>query len=262
MDKMQQSRDEWPPRGLRRPGVILGILLGVLLPVYLVAIDPGLFRGEVDFFFGTPLLDEYKLVCWALMALEVVTLAVAMGLRAPSPATAAVLSGLLLPGAVFAFCLGLSLLPLVGLGVVPMVTGAVYWNWSRWMWHASHDHDLPPVGLRAAQVAACLTMVAWIVPVQVGVDEITEAVVDSLDHGSEVEVFQALDTLERWGWALPITPVYEGLRDAAYADWIASDDEVHTTPSQRLRRYARAMQKICGGDAARWIQEAQYASVD
>ncbi|HEX7314799.1 MAG TPA: hypothetical protein VF297_12810 [Pyrinomonadaceae bacterium] len=120
--------DDAPTRAQRR----FDVTFGFVMPVVCFVCDPIVFRGWDA---GGALYSEYQLYAYTISALEMVALCawlVAAGRAGRRPAA---LAGMLFAGALFAFAVGMSILPfsffglivLIGaLGFVPFLTAFVY----------------------------------------------------------------------------------------------------------------------------------------
>jgi hypothetical protein len=123
-----------PPESIcnSRGWLAFSIMFGTVLPVVCLAVDPFVFRSSDALIkpVGSPLLVSIRVVGYSAIALGIASLLIWLVLRRP----AALMTGLLAGGAVFAYCLGVVLLPFslvaflqVGpLGLVPFATVWVF----------------------------------------------------------------------------------------------------------------------------------------
>ena len=138
--------------------VIFDVTVGMILPILCLVFDPIVFRNGI---IGKPLLGDYRLFAYGLIAIEVCALGgwLAAGKRAGE--WCGVIGGAMLAGALFAACMGVLLLPLSVIGLVygigilgftPFVTAVIYWRNAR--------RALGAAGAQMSRAALYLTFVA------------------------------------------------------------------------------------------------------
>jgi hypothetical protein len=137
--------------------VIFDVTIGMILPILCLVFDPVVFRNGI---IGKPLLGDYQLFAYGLIAIEVCALCgwLAAGKRAGE--WCGVLGGAMLAGALFAAVIGILLLPLSVIGLIygigilgftPFVTAVIYWRNAR--------RALGAAGARMSRAALYLTLV-------------------------------------------------------------------------------------------------------
>jgi hypothetical protein len=112
--------------------VIFDITIGIVLPILCLVFDPLVFRNGL---YGAPLAGQIQLFAYAFIAIQIIALAVWLGVGSRAGEWCGVLAGIMLAGALFSVGIGIFLLPLslfglivlVGaLGFTPFVTAVIY----------------------------------------------------------------------------------------------------------------------------------------
>ena len=136
------------------------VTFGIVMPVLCFALDPVVFRDG----FIRGLYSEHQFYAYMISAAEIVALCAWLLAAGRAGRRPAALAGMLMAGAVFAFVVGVAILPysliglffyLIGLlGFVPFLTAFVY---LRNGWRAAGAAGLGGVGVpaRAALALAC-----------------------------------------------------------------------------------------------------------
>lgn len=138
---------EVPPRDIS-----FDIAGGIVLPLLCFVADPIVFKAPL---FGSPLLGHFALFAYLTIGIAMQSLVLWLVCRRP----AALFAGVLTASALFAFVLGVILLPLsfagvfmAGIGILglsPFVTALVFWRNARQAWACAREGG---------------TRVAWTVP--------------------------------------------------------------------------------------------------
>lgn len=111
--------------------LIFDVIFGVVAPILLLILDPAVFRSCS----GEPLYGQYAIFAYLAIPLGVIILLIWLMYGKSLKAGSDVISGILLAGSVFAFGLGVLLVPysILGLffcigilGFTPFITGFVY----------------------------------------------------------------------------------------------------------------------------------------
>jgi hypothetical protein len=125
----QRQFDDAPTTAQRRFDVVFGIVMPVLCFVF----DPIVFRSGFEYDGG--LYPQVQFYAYTISALEMVALCAWLCAAGRAGRQPAALAGMLFGGAVFAFCVGMAILPysvlglivlLGALGFVPFLTAFVY----------------------------------------------------------------------------------------------------------------------------------------
>jgi hypothetical protein len=226
-----------PPPPLDSARVATDLVFGVLAPLACLVFDPIVFRSGL----GGPVVGNYAVVGYSAIALGLVALPVWLFRGRP----AAFLAGLLAGGAVFALCLGLTLLPLsflglamcIGvLGFTPFLTAWVFARNSRDAFRtATTSASAPSVPALAflGFVIACGGPWAahWYVA-----SEVSRAV-ERVASDDPAEGERGVGTLRLYGW-LQSGRNYDSLV------WVYHRE----TDERRKQALARAYQRLTGQD--------------
>ncbi|MCA1556772.1 MAG: hypothetical protein LC747_08805 [Acidobacteria bacterium] len=112
--------------------LIFDITVGIVLPILCLTFDPIVFRNGI---LGQPLAGRFQLFAYSVIAVEIIALAVWLGLGERAGEWCGVLGGIMLAGALFSTIIGICLLPfsLIGLmflvgvfGFTPFLTAFIY----------------------------------------------------------------------------------------------------------------------------------------
>ena len=158
--------DDAPTRAQRR----FDVTFGVLMPAACFVFDPIVFKSWSGY--GGGIYSEYQPYAYTISAFEVVALCTWLFAPRRAGCRPAALTGVLLAGAVFAFAVGVAILPfscfglivLIGaLGFVPFPTAFVY---LRNAWRAAGAAGRAGAGLQdlAAVALACGFFLALAAP--------------------------------------------------------------------------------------------------
>jgi hypothetical protein len=176
----------------------LSVLFGIVAPVLCVVFDPIVFRS--DGVVGPGFLKHFRLFAYAEIVLSAGVLAYYLLTSQSSPLVAGALFG----GFVFAFIVGISILPLTILGLfmligvfgfVPFITGFVFLRNGQRCWRGSSGR----VSAKAARLLAVLgvTLVLGIpASLQGSAFHLMEWAVPVLQSGSEQEFAQTVKVLK------------------------------------------------------------------
>ena len=97
------------------------VILGIVLPMICLAADPIVFQGYDGF------VTHYRKLAYSFVGLEFVILGAWLVLRHRLASSAAFFAGPLLAGSLFAFALGLGMLPLTFIGMLVLI-GFLGWT--------------------------------------------------------------------------------------------------------------------------------------
>ena len=173
------------------------VTFGIVMPVVCFVIDPFFFRGGfAEYGFGA-FYAEHQFYAYTISAMEMVALCAWLLAAGRAGRRPAALAGMLMAGAVFAFVVGMAILPysviglfflLVGLlGFVPFLTAFVY---LRNAWRAAGAVERAGAGwpVRAALALVCGFVFALCAPafVQVSVKSEVAAVLADVRAGREL----------------------------------------------------------------------------
>jgi hypothetical protein len=111
------------------------VVFGIVMPIVCFIFDPIVFSGEVEYGDGA-IYQQYQFYAYTISAIEMVALCAWLCAAGRASRRPAALAGMLLAGALFAFVVGMAILPysiagmlflLIGvLGFVPFLTALVY----------------------------------------------------------------------------------------------------------------------------------------
>jgi hypothetical protein len=113
----RQSRGE-----ATRAQIVFDVAVGLVLPILCLVFDPLIFRNGAS---GRPLAGEMKLFAYGFIAIQIIALAVWLGLGSRAAEWCGVLAGIMFAGAVFSFVIGVCLLPLSLIGLLVVLIGAL-----------------------------------------------------------------------------------------------------------------------------------------
>jgi hypothetical protein len=231
---------------------IFDVIFGIAMPVLCFLLDPGIIKGQGDLPFVAFSLSHYSPFIYSLTALAIPTLGLWLGIGKRTRALGALISGVLLAGAMCSFFIGVAILPLSALalmavigalGFTPLVTGLVYLrnairsnSWSRV--HATRSRTLRALVLGFTIAVAAPGLANW---------EASRLVTLSMD-----EILQ--------GDAVSIEAAVHRIR---YLQWYANPDPIvfaykGETDPNRKERLAKAYEKMTGED----IEDRLYRQRD
>ncbi|WP_422927924.1 hypothetical protein [Singulisphaera sp. PoT] len=192
----------WPRQIAEEPTpnqLTFDIVVGMGLPLLCLGLDPIVFRSTLDL---SPILGRYCIVGYLATSLGIISLAAWLRFKRP----AGLLAGLLGGGAIFAFLLGVTLLPysvaglLLGVGVFglsPFLTAFVFLR--------NALRALTRANLRSGSIAANLLVALGLMASCAGPWAAQGFVVTQLSHAERLlvshddrHVQQGIATVERW----------------------------------------------------------------
>ncbi|HEY0099979.1 MAG TPA: hypothetical protein VGB76_13605 [Pyrinomonadaceae bacterium] len=232
--------------------VIFDITIGMVLPVLCLVFDPLVFRGGI---LGRPLAGSLQFVAYGFVAIEIVALAVWLGVGSRAGEWRGVLGGIMLAGALVSLVIGICLLPfsLLGLmliigalGFTPFITAFIYLRNAR--------RALNAASAQLTRATLCITLLFG-ATLAVGTPafahwRVTKLVERSLAEvlgGNDVQADAAAHRLRHVGWL-----VTAELDEMVWAYGRSKD-------ALQQERLARAYHKITnGGD----IKQRWYVLTD
>jgi hypothetical protein len=243
-----ETRREFLRRQFRgettRAQVIFDISIGIVLPILCLMFDPLVFRKGLS---GAPMAGQFQFFAYSFIAIEIIALAVWLGLGARAGEWCGVLAGIMFAGVLFSVAIGIILLPfslfgliiLIGaLGFTPFITAFIYMRNARRALTAAKA-QMPRVGLTLTLLLGA--MLAF------GAPAFAHWRIAMLIERSVAEVLDGDDS--QAGAAA------RRLRHVSWFDSTELDQVVwaygRTTDPQRRERLASAYYKITGRDIER-----------
>ncbi len=221
--------------------LIFDITVGIVSPILCLIFDPIVFRNGI---LGQPLAGRFQLFAYSVIAVEIIALAVWLGLGKRAGEWCGVLGGIMLAGALFSTVIGICLLPLslIGLmfligvfGFTPFLTAFIYLRNAR--------RALKVAGAQMTRVGLLITLILG-GTLALGAPAFAHWRVGKLIEHSMAEVLDGDDAQAK-----------AAARRLRHVSWFASGeiDQVvwaygsETDPS-RKERLARAYRDITGAD--------------
>jgi len=224
-----------------RARISFDVAIGIVLPILCLVFDPIVFRYGM---LGPPLAGGLQLFAYGVIAIEIIGLAVWLGLGERVGEWCGVLGGVMLAGAIFSTVIGICLLPfsLIGLmfligvfGFTPFLTAFIYLRNAR--------RALRVAGARMPRAALFITLLMG-ATLALGAPAFAHWRVGGLIEVSIAEVLDGDDTQAK-----------TAARRLRRVRWLASGeiDQVawaygRATDPARKERLARAYHDITGGD--------------
>lgn len=226
--------------------IIFDITIGMALPVLCLVFDPLVFRGGL---YGAPLAGRFQLFAYALIAIEIIALAVWLSTGARAGEWCGALGGIMFAGAIFSLVVGVCLLPfslfglimLIGaLGFTPFLTAFIYLRNARRALKAA-GAQMPRGGLFVTLLFGATLALGTPAFAHWRINKLIERSLAEVIDGDDSQSAAAARRLRQLGWF-----------DSAELDqvvWVYG----RTTDPQRKERLARAYYKMTGNDIEhRW----------
>lgn len=229
------------PRGWKRevaPGVtlrrwIFDLLFGVVGPLLCLIFDPAVFKGEMG-----GLMSLVRVFAYTSIGIGLVTLTIWLVFGTRFQWGRSIIAGILMFGALFAFLLGLVMLPLTILGVfiagigllgfLPFVTGFIYLRNGR---RALGSATQLPIDKALRMAGGFLCGIALVIAIPVAVQWQTSRYVsqsvDAILNGDSLAAGQGVENLQHAFWCTetcytPIVQAYRNTGDSARQQFLAA----------------------------------------